>query len=382
MLRCRREIVAARFDTGMFSRKPPKAPSGALSHPFEPLEPGEAREVADGVIWARLSSSGPQTGVNVYLLRDEPGWTLVDTGAGDEALEEQLAWVLERELDGAPITRVICTHMHPDQIGQAGLVCARYGAELWISRLEYLNTRVLIADRPPPPQEAIDFLVAAGWDESWLRGFREAYGRFGRRIRALPPAFTRIEDRDDVAIGGRTWRVITGAGHSPEHVCLWQPELKLFISGDQVLPKTPTVTPVCALEPAADPLSDWLASCWRFMAAIPDDVLVLPGRDTPFVGLHIRLEEIIADRQDRLERIKAALDRPKRVVDLFRPLLLREVGERERGTATGEALAFLNYLRRKGRVRYTLDEAGVAWFELDPVGRQSAEEEEDDLAAL
>jgi len=103
----------------------------------------------------------------------------------------------------------------------------------------------------------------------------------------------RIVDRQDVLIGGRVWRVITGSGHSPEHVCLWQPELKLFISGDQVLPKAQTVTPVCAIEPASDPLSDFLASCWRIMAAIPDDVLVLPSRDIPFVCLHGRLDEIM-----------------------------------------------------------------------------------------
>jgi glyoxylase-like metal-dependent hydrolase (beta-lactamase superfamily II) len=364
----------------MFNRKPPKAPTGALIFPFETLEPGEAREVADGVVWARLASPGPQGGVNVYLLRDDEGWALVDAGAGEAAVEEQLAWVLDRELDGAPITRVICTHMHPDQIGQVGLVCSRYGAELWMSRLEYLSARVLLADRPPPPQEAVDFLVAAGWDEFWLRGFREAYGGYGRRVRALPPSFVRVEDRNDVLIGGRVWRVITGAGHSAEHVCLWQPELKLFISGDQVLPRTHTVVSVQPMEPAGDPLSDWLASCWRIMAAIPDDVLVLPSRDAPFTGLHVRLDEIIADRNARLERIKAALEAPKRPVDLIRPLMLREVAERERGSATGEVLACLSYLRRKGRVRYVLDEKGVAWFELDPAAAEL--EEEEDLAAL
>lgn len=364
----------------MFNRKPPKPPSGALLYPFETLEPGEAREVADGVVWVRLASSGPLGGVNVYLLRDEEGWTLVDSGAGEEAVEEQLAWVLDRELDGAPLSRVVSTHMHPDQIGQAGLVCRRHGAELWTSRLEYLSARVLIADRPPPPQEAVDFFAAAGWEEAWLRSFREAYGGFGRRIRALPPTFTRIEDRDDVLIGGRVWRVITGAGHSPEHVCLWQPDLKLFISGDQVLPKTHSVVAVNPMEPAADPLSDWLSSCWRVMAAIPDDVLVLPSRDTPFQGLHVRLDQIIEDANVRLQRIKDALDAPKRAVDLIRPLMLREIGERERGAATGEVIACLSYLSRKGQVRYALDAQGVAWFELDPDAAEI--EEEDDLAAL
>src|SRR5690606_22889997 len=140
------------------------------------------------------------------------------------------------------------------------------------------------------------------------------YGAYGRNVRTLPQSFVRIEDRDDVHIGGRVWRVITGGGHSPEPVCLWQPELKAFIAGDQVLPETPIVVSVWPTEPASDPLTDWLASGWRIMAAIPDDVLVLPGRDEPFYGLHARIETLIAGCESRLERLKAALDRPRRVI--------------------------------------------------------------------
>ncbi len=359
-------------------KKQPKPSSGALTFLHETPEPGGVLTIADGVVWVRLAPPSSSEHLNIYLLRDDEGWAIVDTGLGVEASEEQLAWVLERELDGAPITRVICTHMHPDQIGQAGLLCRRYSAPLWMSRLEYLSARVLVADHPPPPQEAIDFLVAAGWPDSWVRGYRERYGGYGRGVRALPPSFVRIEDRDDVLIGGRVWRVITGAGHSPEHVCLWQPELKLFISGDQVLPKTHAVVSVWPTEPAADPLNDWLSSCWRIMAAIPDDVLVLPSRDQPFKGLHPRLDALISESHDRLERVRQGLDRPKRVIDLMRAVFQREVGESQRGTATGETLAHLNYLRRKGRAMYALDSQGVAWFELDP----TAEEDEDELEAL
>jgi glyoxylase-like metal-dependent hydrolase (beta-lactamase superfamily II) len=360
-------------------KKPPKPPSaGGLSFAFEPLDPGAAREIAEGVIWARIALPGRIDHVNVYLLKDDSGWTLVDAGLGEPGVEEQLAFVLERELKGAAITRVIATHMHPGQVGQAGLICERYGAGLWMSRLEYLSARVLAADLGPAPQEAIDVLLAAGWKDGWLKGYRERFGDFGRSVRALPPTFTRIEDRDDVLIGGRVWRVITGEGHSPEHVCLWQPELKLFISGDQVLPASESIVSVQPNEPGADPLNDWLTSCWRIMAAIPEDVLVLPGRDAPFRGLHARLDQLIAVAHDRLERLKGALDKPKRVVDLMRAIHLREAGERERLTVTGQTLAHLNYLKRKGRVRYGLDKAGIAWFELDP----SAEEEEDELEAL
>ena len=345
----------------------------APAHPYAAPKAGETLELADGVIWARLPSPGRFDHVNVYLLRDDGGWTIVDTGHGDEHTEELLAGVIERVLKGGPIVRVVCTHMHADHIGLAGWLCRRYGAPLWMSRMEYLAARVSIADQPPAPQEAIDYLVAAGWSETWLDGFRNRYGRLARAVRPLPHAFVRVEDRDDLVIGGRVWRVITGGGHSPEHVCLWQPDLKLFIAGDQAPAKATSAVAVWPSEPLGDPLNDWLMSCWRIMAAIPEDVLVLPSRDTPYRGLHPRLDAIIADAEKRIGRVKAALDAPKRVTDLWRTVLLREVAESERGVATGETLACLNYLARKGRAACDFDEAGVGWFTLE------GEDEPDEL---
>jgi len=346
----------------------------ALSYPYEALEPGETREIADGVIWVRLPLPFDLDHINVYLLKDGDGWTMVDTGLGDPRTQEQLAWIFERELGGAPITRVLCTHMHPDHIGQAGWICRRYGAPLWMSRLEYLTARILVTDEAPAPQEAIDFLQAAGWEESWIDAYRERYGMFGKGVSELPQVYTRIEDRRDLQIGGRTWRVITGSGHSPEHVCLWQPELKLFISGDQVLPKISSNVSVWPTEPAADPLNDWLSSCWRLMAAIPDDVLVLPSHNTPFRGLHARLERLIEGHENRLKRLEKALDEPQSAVELFRTMFLRKVPAGDRMMATGETLAHLNYLVRQGRARYLIGDDGVARFARE--ARQSGDDEE------
>jgi glyoxylase-like metal-dependent hydrolase (beta-lactamase superfamily II) len=347
----------------------------APAHPFPALKPGETRAIADGVLWLRLPTPSRLGHVNVYLLADDDGWTIVDTGHGDARTEELLAEVLARELGGAPVARVLCTHMHPDHVGLAGWLCRRYDAPLCMARLEYLSARVLAGDAPPAPQEAIDVLVAAGWEPAWIDVFRGRFGGYARAVRALPQTFVRVEDRDDVVIGGRVWRVITGAGHSPEHLCLWQPDLKLFIAGDQAPAKPTSAVSVWPGEPGADPLSDWISSCWRIMAAIPDDVLVLPSRDTPYHGLHARLDALIADAEERLERTKAALGSPKRVVDLWGEVLLREVEEAGRVAATGEVLACLNHLARKGRAGCEVDESGVAWFVLE--GEDGPEDADD-----
>ncbi|MDM0118070.1 hypothetical protein QTI66_39035 [Variovorax sp. J22R133] len=68
-----------------------------------------------------------------------------------------------------------------------------------------------------------------------------------------------------------------GQGHSPEHACLCCPALKLFISGDQVLPRLSSNVSVIPAAPNANPVADWLASLAKFRREVPDEVLVLPA---------------------------------------------------------------------------------------------------------
>ena len=78
-----------------------------------------------------------------------------------------------------------------------------------------------------------------------------------------------LSDGDVLQIGVRTWRVVTGSGHSPDHVCLWNEADKLFISGDQVLPRISSNVSVFPTEPDGDPLSDWIWSLQKLKLAIP-----------------------------------------------------------------------------------------------------------------
>jgi glyoxylase-like metal-dependent hydrolase (beta-lactamase superfamily II) len=150
-----------------------------------------------------------------------------------------------------------------------------------MSRLEYITGRVLVADTGrDAPEEGVAFYRAAGWDEDALDSYKIRFGGFGKAVSRVPDAYKRISDGDVIEIGGRPWRVITGNGHCPEHVCLWQEELKLFISGDQVLPRISSNVSVFPTEPDGDPLADWISSCKKLLAAaVPNDVLVLPSHN-------------------------------------------------------------------------------------------------------
>ncbi len=337
-----------------------------LSFPLgDPPEPGETRTIAPGVKWVRMPLPFALKWINLWLIEDDDGWTIVDTGVGTDEARQHWRRIFENELEGKPVTRVIVTHMHPDHIGLSGWITRKFDCRLWISRLEYVSCRMLIADTGvEAPKDGVAFFRAAGWDEAALDSYRVRFGGFGRAVLRLPDSFHRLSDGDVIRIGGRDWRVITGSGHSPEHVCLWQPDLKLFISGDQVLPRISSNVSVFPTEPDADPLSDWLNSCAKLKAMVPDDVLVLPAHNEPFHGLHARLQNLIDGHERGMARIEKRLrEQPRRVVDLFGALFARPIGQDLLHMATGEAIAHLNCLIARGRVRRVLREDGVALYE-------------------
>lgn len=335
-----------------------------LTYPFQSApEPGDSVEVAPGVLWLRMPLPLSLNHVNVWALADGDTWTVVDTGM--QTTESATAWqtAFSGALHGRPVGRVICTHMHPDHVGMAGWLTRRFDCQLWMTRLEYVTCRMLVADTGRAvPAEALRFYRAAGWDDEALADYEVRFGGFGKHIHQLPDSFRRISDGDGIAVGGRTWRAVIGRGHSPEHLCLHCPQLALMISGDQVLPRITSNVSVFPTEPEADPLADWLASITEIGRRIPDDVLVLPSHNEPFRGLHTRLGQLGAWHEDLLGRLRDALRDPKRVIDVFDVMFRRRVGLSLLTLATGEALAHLNRLVYRGQAARSLDAEGVAWY--------------------
>jgi glyoxylase-like metal-dependent hydrolase (beta-lactamase superfamily II) len=304
--------------------------------------------------------------INLWLLEDGDGWTVVDTGvATDESRGHWSAIFASPALKGKPVTRVLVTHMHPDHIGLAGWITDRFRCALWMSRLEYVVCRMLVADTGrEAPDDAVGFYRAAGWDEDALATYRRRFGAFGRMVSPMPDAFRRVTAGDTLQIGGRAWQVLGGNGHSPEHLCLWCPDLNVFISGDQILPRISSNVSVFPTEPEADPLSDWLESCARLQRQIPPDVVVLPAHNEPFVGAHGRLQDLIDGHELCLKRVERRLQSgPQRAVDLFGALFPGAVTSEVLGFATGESLAHLNCLIARGRARRRLGPGGIALYE-------------------
>lgn len=333
-----------------------------LSYPFDaPPAPGEKIQVAPGVHWLRMPLPIALDHINVWTIADGEGCAVVDTGMRTDA-----AAAIWRGL--STVTRVFVTHMHPDHVGMAGWLTRTHGCRLWMTRLEYLNCRVAASDTGrAAPADGADFYRRAGWSAASIELYRARFGRFGQYIHALPDSYRRLRDGEAFPIGDHLWRVIVGTGHSPEHACLYCPELKLFISGDQVLPRISSNVSVFPLEPDADPMADWYASLAKLKDEVPDDVLVLPAHNDCFYGLHARLDRLRRGQDRSLERLRHALGEPRRAIDVFGALFARHIGEADMSLmslATGESLACLNYLIGRGEVKRELRDDGVMWYSL------------------
>jgi glyoxylase-like metal-dependent hydrolase (beta-lactamase superfamily II) len=344
-----------------------------LIYPFEaPPEIGKTIEVAPGVVWMRMPLPMALNHINVWGLEDEGGWALVDTGMRtDETLaawRELFAAEFANATEPRPLTRVFGTHMHPDHIGMAGWLTRKFNCRLWMTRLEYLNCRVLTADTGrEAPEDGVIFYRRAGWSAGSIENYQARFGNFGKRIHALPDSYRRMRDGEDIKIGAHTWRVIVGTGHSPEHACLYCAELKLLISGDQVLPRISSNVSVHPTEPDADPMREWLESLAKVKREVPDDVLVLPSHNDCFRGLHARLDYLAASQERTLDRLRKTLKEPKRAIDVFAALFGRSIDETDGGLlnlATGESLACLNYLWHRGEITRELNEVGIMMYQM------------------
>jgi glyoxylase-like metal-dependent hydrolase (beta-lactamase superfamily II) len=338
--------------------------AGMLTYPIGSVpEPGSTLKVAEGVHWLRMPLPFALNHINLWTLEDDAAWTLVDTGLKTATAEETWQALFATTMAGRPARRVICTHMHPDHVGMSGWLTRHFQCALWMTRLEYITCRMLVADTGrEAPLDALRFYRASGWDDEALEHYRSRFGGFGKVVHQLPDSYRRVTDGETLRIGVNTWHAVIGRGHCPEHLCLYCPQLKLMISGDQVLPKITSNVSVFPTEPAADPLKDWLESLASIKARVPDDVLVLPSHGEPFRGLHERLDRLMAGHEESLVRLHEALAQPKRALDIFPLLFGRKISGDLLSMATGESVAHLNCLIGRGLARFDTDENGVAWY--------------------
>ena len=243
--------------------------------------------------------------------------------------------------------------MHPDHTGQAGFLHEHWKAPLYMSYSEYYQAKTMsMMMRDGGNWHMSEYFQMAGIDQSFMENMREMRNQFmpAPEDQPLPGSFIRLTDGDKIRLGKYEWQVITGNGHSPEHVCLYCAELRIMISGDQILPVITSNVSVMPTEPFANPMIGWLASHEKFMALLPNDILVLPAHNMPFYGVQERLQQLIDHHEDRMLILEENCIEPQVAIDLLPFLFKRKLEGFATFMALGECIAHLHCLMARNRM--------------------------------
>ncbi len=329
------------------------------------IEVGSPVEVAPDVVLLRLPLPFALDHVNVYLLRDDLGWTIVDCGLDTPVARRIWDSVLDSALiDGQIIRQIIVTHHHPDHVGLAGWLAARCGAAVHMTTEEAEAVTRYSDPRRDAVAERAPLWHEHGLPADLARTLMQHMPRYDLQVHALPTNVQAIDTTRMLEMGGRRWKPLIGHGHSPQHLSLLAEDGSIMIGGDQVLPK---ITPNIAVWPGGDsnPLRSYLASLKTFEAVAPE-ALLLPSHKQPLWGISCRVEQIRSHHESRLSTVMTTLNtsRPSSMTgyDLLECLFGRALKAEEIGFGLGEAIAHLNFLEGELAIESELDSSGRRHF--------------------
>jgi glyoxylase-like metal-dependent hydrolase (beta-lactamase superfamily II) len=267
-------------------------------------ELGRGERVLPGVYRLRLPLPWP--GVphcNAWALSAGDGFVLVDTGMHQpdslENLERALA-MCNLRLDDARL--LVCTHAHSDHCGQAATVVERAGCELWMHPSHELMSRML-EDPEAVLERRLEVARQSGVPEEPLRRYAAERGTPEPGLAGPIVVDRELVDGVTVTTDLGDWVAYETPGHSPSHVCLFQPERRLLISGDHLLGR---ISLYFEYGYSPNPVGEFLISLDRVQRLGARLCLAGHGRTFADVQAHIRGNRTLVE--EHLGRVEAALE--------------------------------------------------------------------------
>jgi len=326
-----------------------------------------ARKIAPGIFQVPVELADSRLTrldhVNTYLVEGKHGWLLIDTGwyapSSQHALEAALSSL---NITYQDLNTIVITHCHPDHFGLAGrikhlsphtrILMHRWEADLIESRY------IKFAE----PQENMSALLKNhGVPDSLL----EALGSASMPVLE----FVTITLPDQALYGGEIIRtgvydleIIWTPGHSPGHICLYEPQNRFLFAGDHVLP---TITPNVSYHILSgdNPLGDYIHALGKLINLPVTQVH--PGHQYSFTGLRDRINAILEHHRKREDEIlkavsrelKSAYEIASRLGWNLRDLTWEQFPPLEKRFAVTETIAHLERMRWEGKVQKTTRDA-------------------------
>ncbi len=286
----------------------------------------------------------PLRTANVYLIAGPAGVLLIDTGFYTrQGWTLLLRGIAEFTARRGPLRVIVLTHHHPDHVGMAGRLQQRFGVPVLTSAGEAaLLPQVWAA---AGQRDELAFYREHGTPRPVLAAIREEYRDILAAVRPLPHVQPVGADR--LTLAGMAFRLVVTPGHSPAHLCLFHPASRTLFVGDELLP---VITPNIGWYPyvGPDPLRDFLAS-FRSIESLPVR-RALPGHRGVIRDVPARIAELRAHHAHRLAAVRTILDGCALTgYDVARGLF-GTLSPKQMRLGLVEALAHLEYLRRRGLV--------------------------------
>jgi len=299
----------------------------------------------------------PLRAVNSYVVRGPDRWLMIDTGMNrPESIDAVRAGIRELAVD-PDRTDLFITHGHSDHVGL-------------VSELTTGSSRIFLH-----PADAAIVLDPHLWSNlarsAHMHGFPDADAAVGKHpgkkyLFAGRPEFTPVRDGNTISVGRYRFRCVETPGHTPGHLCLYEPDARIFFSGDHILDSiTPNISGWA--QENEDPLGDFLTSLDKVAAF--DLRLVLPGHRNPIPDHRRRIEELKSHHRVRAQEITGILGRGAQTAYQVASQMTWDLSYArwadfpvpQQWFATGEALAHLLYLERKGEITRTRGDGTVSF---------------------
>ncbi|MEW6074257.1 MAG: MBL fold metallo-hydrolase [Planctomycetota bacterium] len=275
------------------------------------LEAGRLESVrqAPGILALPLRTPTPPPGISTstYLVGEERVW-IVDPAPVDEGERARLLEITDEwHREGRSFAGVLLTHHHPDHVGAAELVAARYG----LSVHAHPWTLAHLPFRPRDPRPLFD------GDELDLGTAPTGTPRW--RLRALHTP-----------------------GHAPGHLAFLESRYRALIAGDMLATGSTIL-----IDPPEGHLATYLASLRRL--ARERIGTLHPAHGMPHLDGPALVGQYLAHRREREEKLRAALAATPRSLGELVAVVYDDTPVELHPLARRSLLAGLEKLRDEGR---------------------------------
>ena len=328
-----------------------------------PRELGRGERILPG-LW-RLRLPLPWPGVphcNAWAIASGSGVVLVDTGMYEPGSLGQLERAMDQvNLRLEHVRRLVVTHAHSDHWGQAAPIRERAGCEFWMHP-DHAHAGHGGADRERALARRLEVARTSGVPEATIEQLAE-------RIKDIPSGIARYIEPDQALVPGveietdlGVWSVHHTPGHAPSHVCLYQADHRVLISGDHLLGR---ISLFFDYGYTPDPVAEFLQSLDRVAGL--NARLALSGHGKPFLDVpgHIQANRELVHA--RLAAARHALgDAPRTAIDIAPEVKGAPITFANGNWALTETLCYLRHLECRGEARREQDGDTEVWRTAQP----------------